>query len=502
MNNSGEKTPQIQAIRLIRFRDWTLMGIFCFCLMGVNSLLAQSNKYELKAGAAMSNVTPFLGGGIVGNFGIPPEANYIHDELYAKCIVLDDGVEQIALVVVDNLSINREVFDYARKLIQENTGIKAENVLMSATHTHSSVSASSVGDERMNFNYGMPLDEYQLFIARRISDGVRRAVYNKEPAKVGWGSGQVPQHVFNRRWIMKPGSDLMNPFGGTDKAKMNPGVANPNLVEPAGPTDPEVFFLSVQSLDGRPIALLANYSLHYVGGVPRDHISSDYYGAFAEQFNNLLQADRKAPGFVAIMSNGTSGNINNINFRGPAERMSSYQKMQIVARDVAEEVYKQYQKITYKSDVKLGASFSDLNLEVRKPSPQMLARAKSVIADPKGVKLYHPLETTYAKRAVQMQEKWPVRVDVVVQSLRIGDLGIAAVPFETFVETGLEIKKRSPFKSTFTVSLANGNYGYLPTPEQHDLGGYETWLGTNRVEKEASRKITERLLTQLSELKK
>src|SRR5690606_16495832 len=119
----------------------------------------------------------------------------------------------------------------------------------------------------------------------------------------------------------------------------------------------EVYFVSVQSVEGRPIALLANYSLHYVGGVPRDHISSDYFGVFAEQMNRLIGDDKG--GFVAMLSNGTSGDINNINFRGPAERMGSYQKMQIVARDVAQEVFKQYQKITYKTDVKLGAAYSD-----------------------------------------------------------------------------------------------------------------------------------------------
>ncbi len=485
--------------KLCSNRPSGLLWAVLYLLSG--SLLAQPANPVLQAGAALSNITPFLGGGIVGNFGIPPEAKYIHDELYAKCLVLDDGKEQIAIVIVDNLSINREVFDHARKLIREATGMKEENVLMAATHTHSSVSASSVGDERMNYNYGKPLDEYQTFVARRISDGVRRAIYQKEPAKIGWSSVDVPQHVFNRRWIMKKGTDVPNPFGGQDKARMNPGVGNPNLDRPAGKTDPEVYFVSVQALDGRPIALLANYSLHYVGGVPNDHITSDYYGAFAEQFSRMMDAGNKAPGFVAIMSNGTSGDINNVNVKGPAERMQSYQKMQIVARDVARAIYDNYNKISYQTDVKLGAAYSNLNLKVRKPTPQMLARAKEVVANPEGVKLYHPLEATYAKRAIQMQERWPEHVEVVMQTLRIGDLGIAAIPFETFAETGLEIKAKSPFKSTFTIELANGNYGYLPTPEQHELGGYETWLGTNRVEKEATIKIVKRQLEQLNMLK-
>jgi len=65
----------------------------------------------------------------------------------------------------------------------------------------------------------------------------------------------------------------------------------------------------------------------------------------------------------------------------------------------------------------------------------------------------------------------------------------------------LELKARSPLKPSFTIELANGGYGYLPTPEQHKLGGYETWLGTNKVEVQASTKIVNALLEMFSELK-
>ncbi len=455
----------------------------------------------LQAGAALSNITPFLDGGIVGNFGNPPEAKQIHDEMFAKCLVLDDGSTQLAIVIVDNLSIAREVLDKARQLVAQHTPIPKENVLMAATHTHSGTSSSGVGALRMSYNYDKPLDEYQEFLARRISDGVRRALVNKEPAKIAWGSSQVPQHVFNRRWKMKPGTPMPNPFGGQDKAVMNPGVGNANLLEPAGPTDPELSYVSVQALDGRPIAVLANYSLHYVGGVPNNHISADYFGVFADRLQQLLGADRLAPPFVAMMSNGTSGDVNNINFRGPAERLPAYQKMQKVANDIAQEVYKGYQQLSYRTDVKLGAAYSELSLAVRKPTPAMLARAKEVVANPDKVTLVHRLEATYAQRIIQLQEEWPERINIVLQALRIGDLGIAAIPFETFVQTGLEIKAKSPFKPSFTIELANGNYGYLPTPEQHALGGYETWMGTNRVETGATVKIVDRLMELFRSLK-
>ena len=98
----------------------------------------------------------------------------------------------------------------------------------------------------------------------RIADAVHCAIYNLQPAKIAWGTVDLPGQVFNRRWLMKPGTELFNPFGEPDHAKMNPGNT-PNLLKPAGPVDPQIAFLALQRMDGKPLGLLANYSLHYVG---------------------------------------------------------------------------------------------------------------------------------------------------------------------------------------------------------------------------------------------
>jgi neutral ceramidase len=124
-----------------------------------------------------------------------------------------------------------------------------------------------------------------------------------------------------------------------------------------------------------------------------------------------------------------------------------------------------------------------------------------VLAKPKDATPAHRLEQPYAERTLAARNAKPDSVSCVMQAFRIGDLGIAAIPFEVFTEIGLEIKARSPFQDTFTIELANGSNGYLPTPAQHDLGGYETWLGTNRVEREASVKITAKILDLLGRVK-
>ncbi|MDD4107950.1 MAG: hypothetical protein PHH93_04440 [Prolixibacteraceae bacterium] len=466
--------------------------------LAVSSTQVMEGEKVFRAGAATSNITPQLGGGIVGNFGNPPPATHVHDELHARCLALDDGSTQLIFIIVDIIGLNRDLIDETKRIIFEETNIPPSNVLISAVHTHSATSAQGVGSKRSSFNGENSFDEYQNFLIRRFADVARIALNNLEPARIGWGAGSVPEHVFVRRWKFKPGSTLPNPFGGYDKAKMNPG-RDPNLLEPAAVPDPEVSFISVQSTAGRPIALLANYSLHYVGGVPRNHISADYFGAFADRIQELLKADRQDPPFVGIMSNGTSGDVNNINLTGPVEKNPPYAKIRKVADDVAREVFRAHNKIEFQDWVPLGAALEELTLQVRKPDEKMIERANYVLTRPDTEKPFHVHEKTYANRILNLLD-WPDQINIVLQTFRIGDLGVAAIPFETFAETGLEIKERSPLGKTFTIELANGSYGYLPTPEQHELGGYETWMGTNRVEKEASVKIVSKLLNMFSGL--
>lgn len=444
----------------------------------------QGEQHILRAGAATSNITPPIGEAVVGGF-VPYPSKHVHDELHARCLVLDDGHTKLAFAICDNVGIPREVFDTARKTASEATGIPEHNILMSATHTHSATSAR--GANRLIKD--TELSSYQQFLATRISDGLRRAANNLEPAKIGWGSAQEPSEVFNRRWRMSPGPHLNNPFGGTDQVRMNPPRADKALLEPAGPTDPEIAFISVQSTDGRPIALLADYSLHYVGGVRGADISADYFAIFADRIQELLGADRLDPPFVGILCNGTSGDVNNINFREKGVSHKPYEKMREVANKVAQRVYDAQKSVKFQEWVPLSAAWQELTLGARKPTPEQIAYAEQVLKRADKEPSRQAREEIYARR-LQSQLQAPSEVTVPIQAFKIGELGIAAIPFEVFTEIGLEIKASSALKPVFTISLANGSYGYLPTPRQHALGGYETWLGTNVVEIKASDKIS------------
>ncbi len=451
-----------------------------------------------QAGAATSVITPEIGREIIGGF-VPFPSRHIHDELHARCLVLDDGQTKLALVVCDLLGIHRVVSDEARRLIQEKASIPPECVMISATHTHSA--SSALGEARWKIDQ-MP-DDYQRFVAQRIADGVLRALNSRRPAQIAFGTADAPEHVNNRRWHMMAGTVPSNPFGGQDLVKMNPPAGSPNLVEPAGPVDPVVSFISVRGIDGSPISIFAAYSLHYVGGVGAADISADYYGYFCESLKQLMTAGEVAPlsidrpPFVALMANGTSGDINNIDFRKPRGSKKPYEQMKFVADDVAKKIHAVATKLEYRGDITLASRYREPSIAWRRPNvEQRKWAADTIAAGPKGKS---DLSFIYAERVSRLAE-YPETTTIPLQVLRIGDVCIGTMPCEVFCEIGLDFKRRSPFAKSFMVELAHGYVGYLPTPRQHQLGGYETWLGTNRLEVTASDKLLDNLIEMAKEL--
>jgi len=474
------------------------MRLFLLSLFAVATLhAADAPKVPLMAGAATSNITPDLGGEVVGGF-LPYPCTNIHDELHARCLVLDDGKTKLALVVCDLLGLHRSVSVAARELIEKETGIPAANVVISGTHTHSAVNA--LGGPVRGYFSDLELTDYQKFVARRIADGVRRAIYLLRPAEIAFGTVDVPEHVHIRRWFLQEGKMPPNPFGKIDKVKMNPGAGNPALVEPAGQPDPAVSFIALREPGGRLISVYSAYSLHYVGGVNGADISADYYGMYCEALKRLQAGGSDDPPFVAMMANGTSGDANNINFRNPQPRKKPYEQMRYVAEDVASKVNAALAKVTWQNSAPLAARYRELDVAWRKIDPELIAWAKETEANTPRIQGKADLPLAYAGRVQRLAQASPA-TKAPVQILRIGDICIGTTPTETFAETGVEFRTRSPFPKSFMVELANGYYGYMPTPRHFELGGYETWPGTNNLEPQASVKMMDALLEMAAEVK-
>ncbi len=433
---------------------------------------------ELKAGAFAIDVTPEKFPVSVNGGFSDRKATAAHDPLHARCLVLDDGRTQLAIVVVDSCAIPRAVMDAAKALAAKKTGIPHANVLISATHTHTAPTVAAAFQSE-------PEEGYITFLTHKIAEGVEKAHKRRAPAKLAWGVAAEPRQVFNRRWKMKPGVKNLDPFGGdTDRVKMNPPRMSPDLLEPAGPTDPRVTVLSVRSADDKPLALFANYSLHYVGDMPA--LSADYFGTFADSVAVKLKA---GPEFVGALSNGTSGDVNNINFKEEAQKTEPGERSRLVADAVATAAIKAIEKAEHRSNVTLKSATREIELGVRKPTPAELQRAGEILEKAKGRELKTPDEV-YARETVLLA-KYPDTVKAPLQVMAIDGCALVAVPCEVFTEIGLRIKKDlSTYKTCCVVSLANGYFGYLPTPEQHALGGYETWRARSSfLEVEASVKI-------------
>ncbi len=405
---------------------------------------AKPNKPVFRAGAATSNITPPIGSFLAARSS-RPQATHVHDELHARCLVLDDGEAKLALVVCDLRHISAEVAADAKRIIQNTTSIPPECVLISATHTHSS---SGV---RLEEREGEPHYDYSAFLTRRIADGVLRAVNQLEPARIGWGVAEEPTQVFNRRWFLKPSrGPIYGAHDNIEQVDTNPGYSG--LLNAAGPVDPQITFLSVQSLSGKPISLMAAYGLHYVGGGKEGAISADYFAVFADRVGELLGADKQDPPFVGIMANGTSGDVNNLERysdeelvkRGPLskKRYQPYEKAREVAYLCADKVLEVHQTLTWHDHVKLSSIQRTLTFERRYPTKAEVEWAEAVKAKkikPKSTSRYSTYSTVLAYASPEM----PPNVDVIVQTHHIGDLAVAAMPFEVFAEIGLELKQRS-----------------------------------------------------------
>jgi hypothetical protein len=369
-------------------------------------------------------------------------AEKIRDPLHARAFVVEAGGEGVAIVVCDLIGVKRPYLDRAKNRIADSTGLAPERILLSCTHTHT---GAATGE-----------DAYTAFLVERIADVVRLAWESRESALVGSGHAEEDRVIFNRRFHMKDGS-----------VRTNPGTGNPDVVKPAGPVDPAIDVLCLHDARENPLGILANYALHYVG-VPDSErtVSADYFGAFSR----LLQGLRGAR-FVAALSNGACGDINNHDVIGGVRpKNDHFQHSERVAGMIAAGAFWVWNEVEFKGDAVVGGVMKEIVLDRKGlPSEADLQRVKEIEGREKATMA----DRAFVRRITRRMEDVPDQVSTWVQALRVGDLSIAAVPGELMVELGLDIKARSPFDHTMVIELANDSVGYLPTRKAYDEGGYE-----------------------------
>lgn len=456
--------------------------------------LMQDKSNRLTAGAAKTKITPPPGTFINGDF-VTHYAQYMHDDLYSKAIVLKQEGITIAMVVVDICVMPKDFVDNVKTEISSQTKIPFQNILVSCTHTHAAGSVASVYLASADLLYAKKLPGL-------IVQSVIKAIQNLRPAKIAFGSVDVPEHVRSRRYFMQENYKAINPVtGNRDLVKTNP-FGNGHLIDhPASETDPQVSFLAVQDLEGNWISLLANYSLHYVGDWDNGTISADYFGEFSKSLQQKLKA---SDSFIGIMSNGTSGNVNIWEFV-PSEIYppQPFKKSEFIGNDIAEKVFQSLSKIEWEEDPLLSITYEEVLLKVRKPSFKEIENAKKIITESGYENLEvndEGLRSIYAREQVLLNEL-PNELPFPVQAIKIGNGIIGGLGGEIFAETGLWLKANSPIQNYFTIGLANGNHGYVPPAHEFELGGYETWRSrTSKLEENAEEIIRNKQLELINRL--
>jgi len=442
------------------------LGSFQLVLQAEDGVMSTT----LQAGAATSNITPWLGVTIPGSFG-PRYGADVEDELRAKALVLDNGETRIAMVTCDLIAMPQNIADAAKKRIAERCDLAPECVMVHATHTHS---AAGIADL-------LAVDEdraYTQWVPLKIADAVELALRRRRPARVGFASVEEDRISFYRRWHMRDGT-----------VRMNPGQKNPDLVRPAGRIDPELAMLYVEGTDGTPVAAVANFSLHYVGADHGSTVSPDYFGHFFHLVRHYLGGD-----CVPLLWNAASGQINNIDFSGQRVwRDTGRRQAKKMANVLAGHLITEIQLMEMYETLELGAVVDTLTFPRKTITDEDLAVAEQVLggtyvdrgSGPFSWVVGQPIPQdrldVYA-RECQRLAKLPGTMTAPVQALGIGEAAILALPGEIFVEIGLSIKAQSSASPLFLVGLANGYIGYVGTDEAlTEQGGYETWAATSAL---------------------
>ena len=468
-----------------------------------------------RVGGFVQNIDPETVPVAVDGYFTARYESEVLDELAARTLVIESGGTTVAIQTVDSCGIRRPDFDAAKQIASNATGIPIEHMLIAATHTHTA--PATLG------GLGTPSDPgYREQLVGQMARSIIEAHKRMRVCEVGWASRDAERFAYCRRWRMKPGTAETVPFTGhaENVAMMNPGHKNPNKIEQLGPVDPEITVLAFRDPETkRPLAMLANFSTHYAGATK---MSADYFGVVCRHIGRWLPepsdsgdppptmgqirelpvrktTDENQPGFVALMTNGTSGDTNCIDFTQPA-------RVPFDRFDVAEEVMTKAVAAwgdidEWRTGQPLRVAAAELELGVRRPTADEVAAAREATKDWIDDRLPQSKPEVYAAQTLELAE-WPATDTIRLQSLALGEFAVCAIPCEVYASIGLEIKKRSPFADLghqITIGWANGYSGYLPPPDQHPLGGYTTWRCTSSyLEEGASPKVMQTLLGQLA----
>lgn len=411
----------------------------------------------MKAGCCCVTITPPIGTYLAGYDARTGPARGVHDELDARCLVLEDLSGTLVILAADVLQLPAEFVDAVRAKIMRSIGIPSEHIVVCATHTHSGP------DIEGDYTPGGP-DRCLVEMCHRALVGCAAAAWeSRVDADVEVRLGEVDGIGVNRR----------HPDGR--------------------PVDPMVGVISVRAHGGEWACVLVNYTCHpVVLGADNLYISADYPG-YARQAVEAVGAI-EGPRTMAMFTNGAEGDVNTGHSPDLAEIGApipgrTFARARRLGHRLAGEVIKVLSGSMTALNGPVAATTREVLLPFREVESPAAAEAMFASADLEVDRLVASEATppdimaakirrfhaaVYLRVARRLAAAAAPGLTAELQAARVGELALVGIPGELFVELGLAIKAQSPFPRTLVLGMANGSVGYLPTREACESGGYES----------------------------
>lgn len=425
---------------------------------------------SVKAAFAERDITPGIGMEQPGGYGKTFHRTF-HDPCKVRVALFDDGRKTAVVVGIDALVTPRQVTLDARAQIEKATGIKGDAVLICASHSHCSGPVGMVmpGEydtasdlvKRLAYEESSCADPgYLLRLTNEIVAGVVAAHQAKVPVQLGFGFGHENKVAFNRRLRMKNGQSWSHPRPG-----------NPDILEYAGPIDPQVGVIGAWDMRGQLVGVVVNYACHATtnpGGISANWI---------QYLEKTIQGGLGTHAPVVFLQ-GACGDVTQVDNLAKTQNPKPEEWSRLVGGRVGAEAIRVLLSMPKTTAAPVDTRQEVLKIKRRSPSPQRVAKSLELMQKPKNT--VEPTEWIFAKEIVMLDflTKTTPLVDCEVQCIKVGPACFVSNPAEYFVQYGLDIKKGSKHAFTFPCELSNGIVGYVPTEEAFGPhgGGYETRL--------------------------
>lgn len=438
---------------------------------------------DLRIGAAAVKITPPVGASMAGYY-YDRGVDKIHDDLYAKALVIEKDGSKIAIVSCDLIGIQAPIVAEIRRLVQKSTGIDAAHVMIGATHSHTGPVIPSFREEyaAAKSKSSEILESYLAKLPGLIASSIVQANAALKSAKLSYGLGHEESMSFNRRYYMSDGT-----------VGWNPGKLNPKIVKPAGPIDPDVSVLYAETTEGKPISTYVNLAMHLdnVGGT---EVSADLPYTLSNILGKIKGSD-----MVTAFLQGCSGNINHINVKSTTPQ-NGHKEAERLGTILAGEVLKTYTRLSILDVDKISVKSEIIPLPLAAISKDDLPWAREIAAKYGKPNAAPFLDFVKAFKTLETDSRNGKPIEAEIQVFVLGDsLAIVSIPAEIFTEIGMYIKSRSPYAHTIITELTNGSYGYMPDRKAYMEGNYE--VIASKVAPGSAETLAENALRMLHQLK-